>query len=603
MLLLVGCAGRRDSAEAVPPANSRACKHPEVSLRAAGWDDDRRRGLVHAFDILPGPPSAGPRLAARVDRHAAAWTKARAATCSAARSLSREQYAARAACEYGVLAQQSALVQRVISWPANALTRADAGLDELEDALRRCSRPATLARYRGLPPLLRARAELTVAEVAIAMEDGSWAQAVAYAASEPAASPATAAALLRPVQVALAWASWLRGQDQKASSRISALVADAGEDPLARASVGELRMLTRGVDDPEALTDGAAAIAAYAELYGPDDRRSVRVRRELARRHRVAGRVPEAIAELEAALAALRTGADDPLRATLTQELGDLEHLRGDYRSARLHHTAALVARERDFGGEQMITAESLFGLGTDLESLGELAAAVDHYGRAAKIQQSIAPDELVTARTYNNLGRACYADRNFTDARRFHEAALRIREFRLGDQHPDTATSLNNLGAVARAEGDTVGARKLFRQALDVRERLLGADHPYVAISLNNIAELDAAEGRLDEAIALHLRALQIRRARFGEDHPETARSLHNLGALYLRRQAPGDLDLARAALTSAGKTRAARLGLEHPETVSTLERLAELEVLQPPAPPPPVPAKPPKKSARTPR
>ena len=426
LLLIVGCAGRRaaghtTSGDAVPPPRSRVCQNPGVSLRRAGWDDTQRHALVHAFDGLPGPPSAGPRLAARLDRHAAAWTKARAATCSAARSLSREQYAAQTACQHGVLAQHGALVRRVVAWPAIALTRADAGVDELEDALRRCGRPEVLAQYRGFPPLLRARAELSVADLAIAMQDGSWAQAIAHAASEPAATPATAAALRRTVAITLAWGSWLRGQDQKASARIDALAEAAStSDPLAHGAVAELRMLTRGVDDPAALADGAAALAAYAQLLGPADRRNVRVRQELARRHRLAGRLAEAAAELEAALAALQTEADDPLRAALTHALGDLEHLRGDYRSARLHHAAALVARERGFGGEQLITAESLFALGNDLEALGELAAAVDHYARAVEIQQRLAPDDLATARTYNNLGRACYADRNLADARRF---------------------------------------------------------------------------------------------------------------------------------------------------------------------------------------
>jgi len=471
--------------------------------------------------------------------------------------------------------QHAALALRITQAPADSLTRADAGVDELEDALRRCARPGARLLYRGTTEQLTAQAELTIAELAIAMQDGSWAQAAAHAASEPAASPAVAAALRAQVQIFLAWASWLRGQDQKASSRLGEL---ASEDPLTRARLAELRLFTRGLDDPDAIDDGLLALAAYRELLGPEDRRLVRVHRELARRHRLAGKLDLAVTELEAALADPGPGTDDPLRAALTLELGDLEHLRGDYRTAKLHHQAALDARIRSFGAEQLPAGESLFALGNDHEALGDLRAAVDHYTRAIEIQQRLDPDGLATARTYNNLGRACYADRNFTDARRFHTAALAIRQRKLGIHHPDTATSLNNLGAVALAEGDTVTALQLFQQALEIRERLLGPDHPYTAISLNNIAELHAAQGHDAEAIALHERALVIRRARFGEDHPETARSLHGLGVLLSKRNKPGDLEAARAALTSAGKTRAARLGLEHPETRSTLDRLAEL-------------------------
>jgi tetratricopeptide (TPR) repeat protein len=531
---------------AVPSPRGRDCRNPAQTLEEGPepvWNAERRRAVTRAFDNLPGPPSAGPRLAARLDAQATAWIKARAATCHAARPgrAASDEYTAAAACQYGVLRQHAALARRITQAPADSL----------------------------------ARAELSVADLAVAMQDGSWAQAVSHAASEPAVSAAVAAALRPQVQIFLAWGSWLRGQDQKASLRLGELV---GGDPLAQANLAELRLFTRGVDDPDALTDGAAALAAYRSLLGPADRRVVRVHRELARRHRIAGRLDAAVAELEAALKRPGPGADDPLHAALTHELGDLEHLRGDYRTAALRHQAALDVRTRSFGSEQLPTAESLFALGNDLEGLGELRLAVDQYARAVEIQHRLDPDGLATARTYNNLGRACYADRNFTDARRFHAAALEIRQRRLGIHHPDTATSLNNLGAVARAEGDMKTALELFNRSLEIRERLLGPDHPYVAISLNNIAELYAAQGRDDDAIALHERALKIRRARFGEDHPETARSLHNLGVLLMQRGTTGDLEAARAALTSAGKTRASRLGIDHPETVSTMQRLAEL-------------------------
>ncbi len=564
----------------VPNPRGRDCRSPAKTLQEGPepvWNATRRAAVARAFDNLPGPPTAGPRLAARLDAQASAWIKARTETCRAAlhSPAASVEYTAAAACQHGVLIQHAALARRIRQTPADSLARADAGIDELEDALRRCERQGTRARYRGDAELLAARAELSVADLAIAMQDGSWAQAMAHAASEPAVSAAVSAALRPQVQIFLAWGSWLRGQDQKASLRIGELV---GGDPLALASLAELRLFTRGVDDPEALTDGAAALAAYHSLLGPADRRVVRVHRELARRHRLAGHIDAAAAELEAALKDPGPGADDPLRATLTQELGDLEHLRGDYRTAALRHQDALDARTRSFGSEQLPTAESMFALGNDLEALGQLRLAVDQYARAVEIQHTLDPDGLATARTYNNLGRACYADRNFTDARRFHAAALEIRQRRLGIHHPDTATSLNNLGAVARAEGDMKTALDLFQQSLAIRERLLGPDHPYVAISLNNIAELYAAQGRDDDAITLHERALAIRRARFGEDHPETARSLHNLGVLLMTRNRPGDLEAARAALTSASKTQAARLGIDHPETISTLQRLAEL-------------------------
>jgi len=570
-LVLTACAGRQQHA---PTSTAFACRDPARTVRQTAWDSHRHQTLAHGFDGLPGPPNAGPRLAARLDRLADAWAAARTASCKQrGRGLSAVDFHARAACQNAVLWQQAGMLTRVAAAPAAALTRVDAGIDELEDALRRCERAPVMGMYRGSRALVAARIELAQADVAIALGDGSWVQAVAHAVREPAVEPAIVERLRVPVQIALTWASWLRGQDLKASARLTEI--SPADDRFAAAAFAELRLLTRGVDDPEAFADGALALTAYRELLGPGDRRLVRVHRELARRRRLAGDLAAATTEIDAAIAVLGATEDDPLHAALTQELGDLEHLRGDYRSAQQHHRAALVTRERAFGGEQMPTAESIFGLGSDHEARGELDIAITHYVRALKIQQALAPDDLATARTYNNLGRACYAGRNFADARRFHGAALTIRRRILGEHNPEVATSLNNLGAVARAEGDLRGAMKLFQQALDLRERLLGADHPYTAISLNNIAEIHIAEGDLGLALPLHERALKIRRLRFGEDHPETARSLHNLGVLQLER---GDLDAAEQALTDAAKIRGARLGPEHPETLTSLERLKEL-------------------------
>jgi tetratricopeptide (TPR) repeat protein len=568
---LAACAGRPHLANPSPLA---ACRDPARTVRQLAWDSRRHQTLAHAFDTLPGPPNAGPRLAARLDRLADAWASARAASCKLrGGGLSRADFDARTSCQNAVLWQQAGMLARVAATPAHALTRVDAGIDELEDTLRRCERAPVLTLYRGPRALVAARIELAQVDVAIALGDGSWAQAVAHAAREPTADPLIAERLRLPIQIALAWGSWLRGQDQKASTRLTEISPD--EDRFAAAALAELRLLTRGADDPEALTDGANALTAYRELLGPTDRRLVRIHRELARRQRLVGDLVAATAELDAAITTLGDVEDDVLRATLSQELGDLEHLRGDYRGALQHHRAALAVRERTFGAEQLPTAESIFGLGSDHEALGDLDAAISHYVRALKIQQAIGPDDLATARTYNNLGRACYAGRNFVDAKRFHTAALALRRRLLGEQNPEVATSLNNLGAVLRAEGDLPGAMKLFRQALDLRERLLGPDHPYTAISLNNIAEIHIAEGDLGLALALHERALQIRRKRFGEDHPETARSLHNLGVLQMER---GDLDAAEAALTAAARIRGALLGPQHPETLASLERLKEV-------------------------
>jgi tetratricopeptide (TPR) repeat protein len=67
-------------------------------------------------------------------------------------------------------------------------------------------------------------------------------------------------------------------------------------------------------------------------------------------------------------------------------------------------------------------------------------------------------------------------------------ERALRIREDRLGADHPYTATSLNRLASVLAEQGHLAGARPLYERALAIYEDRLGADHPATARSRRNL-------------------------------------------------------------------------------------------------------------------
>lgn len=559
LLWLSACAARPLE---VPRPRSRECRQPARTVEHHAWTAARRRDLDHALARLAPRDSTALRIPVRLAALATSWVLARADACQAAREpAAAATFAARTTCQNNVLVGLDALAARLLVADLADLTRADAGVDELEAALARCDRPAVLALHRA--PEDRSGGpgspELALAGLARALGDGP----AVLAAARRMPAPATSA----HVQIALAWGTWLEGQAPS--------LPTATPDDVARAELAVLRLRSRP-DADRARSDAATALAAVRTAYGDADLRVIEVHREVARRDRLAGADTDALAAVHAAIAVHLARRQDPhatpLYAALLHDRGELEHLLGDYASAEISHRAALADRVMLLGETHVLTAESQHALANALEARGQLPEAIVLYTRAATILQARLPADPRTARTYNNLGRALYLTRSFADARRFHAAALEIRQQTLGPDHPDTATSLNNLGAVARAEGDLPGAHQLFERAREIRERVLGPDHPYTAISLNNLAEVLAAEGRVDEAVTLHARALAIRLARFGPDHPETARSQHNLGVLRLQQ---GDREAARELLKSAAETRAARLGPDHPETRSSLEQL----------------------------
>jgi tetratricopeptide (TPR) repeat protein len=197
-------------------------------------------------------------------------------------------------------------------------------------------------------------------------------------------------------------------------------------------------------------------------------------------------------------------------------------------------------------------------------------------FERAVRIREArLGADHPDTAASLGNLANVLHDQGDLDGARALHERALSVREARLGGDHPDTARSLNNLAVLLHDQGDLQGARALLERALAIREARLGANHPAAAASLGNLANVLANQGDLDAARRLHERALQIREARLGADHPDTARSLSNLATVVANE---GDLDRARALLERALAISEARLGADHPDTAQGLHELARV-------------------------
>ena len=113
--------------------------------------------------------------------------------------------------------------------------------------------------------------------------------------------------------------------------------------------------------------------------------------------------------------------------------------------------------------------------------------------------------------------------------------AASKIKESKLGPDHPDVATSLNNLAILYRDMGQYAKAEPLYRRSLKIYESKLGPDHPDVAMGLNNLANLYRDMGQYAKAEPLHQCTLKIYESQLGPDHPDLAQfGLHNLALLH---------------------------------------------------------------------
>jgi tetratricopeptide (TPR) repeat protein len=109
-------------------------------------------------------------------------------------------------------------------------------------------------------------------------------------------------------------------------------------------------------------------------------------------------------------------------------------------------------------------------------------------------------------------------------------EATLKMRESKLGPDHPDRLISRNNLPSAYVAAGRTAEAIAMHEATLKQRESKLGPDHPDTLTSHNNLANAYVAAGRTGKAIAMHEATLKQRESKLGPDHPETLASLDTL-------------------------------------------------------------------------
>ncbi len=221
-------------------------------------------------------------------------------------------------------------------------------------------------------------------------------------------------------------------------------------------------------------------------------------------------------------------------------------------------------------------TALLLNQTGSYLHQRGQYSEAERFLQQALDIrEQTLGSEHSDTADALNNLA-ILYDDEGKLDlAVSLLQRAASIYENTLGLDHPDTAITMNNLALLYETQGQVDLAVPLLQRSLAVCERALGLDNPITATTLNNLAFLYDAQGKLDLALPLYQQALAIRERLLGPDHPETANTLSNLSALY---EAQGKADLAVPLYERALAIQERVLGPDHPSTADTLNNLAAL-------------------------
>lgn len=360
-----------------------------------------------------------------------------------------------------------------------------------------------------------------------------------------------------------------------------AVAQPAGEaqSPLPHLSEAH-RLLSEG-RPAEAVPHAEQALAVATRTFGPDDALLGPLMHLLGNAYRQAGRLGEALATFERALAfneRLHGAASAETAASLSGVGATLldRGERGDGERALALLQRALEVREAVLPPQAPERSSSLGNLAAAYDQLGRPAEALPLHQRAVALAEQLrGPDDARTATALNNLAETLGALGRYREALPLHRRALAIRQSRLGAEHPDTAVSLANLGELLDTMGRPAEALPLKERAYTMQRERLGAAHPNTLASLGNLAYLLSALGRSDEALALARQALAASTSALGEGAPAVSSALLRLAFIHQQRgEYAQALPLAERALALRERQR----GAAHPDVAVVLNNVAEL-------------------------
>lgn len=278
--------------------------------------------------------------------------------------------------------------------------------------------------------------------------------------------------------------------------------------------------------------------------------------------HERAGRLTEALAGYEAAVAAAAAGGERTVLAEGLRRLGALHHHRGVASLARecceRSHQVALA------GGDNVLAAEALNALGNMAFESGEMGRAEISYVEALRLG---ADSPALRGRVEQNLGILANVRGDLATATAHYRASLAA--FREAGDDRGCALAWHNLGMAAADQGRWTEAEAHYAESRQVAEQI--GDRHLQALCLLNGSEVHLAHQRYEAALGAVEGALRI----FDQlgTSLDKADAYKVLGIVFR--------ETGRPALAEARLRAAIELAVEHGSVLSEAEASRELALL----------------------
>jgi tetratricopeptide (TPR) repeat protein len=282
----------------------------------------------------------------------------------------------------------------------------------------------------------------------------------------------------------------------------------------------------------------------------------------IGRLYRDTGRLDDAQVHLEAALGLFEDASDERGIASMTDDLGKLWWLRGDYQKA-LELTQRALAMRRKLGDRRSL-ALSLNNLGLVYQDSGQFKLALDAFEQALRIRREIG-DLVGVSISLNNLGTVAQDQRDDTRALTLFLEAYEIAK-ETGDRNRISLV-LTNLGETYNRLGDPAKAILHLKQSEEIADEL--GDKLGLAEAVRGLGKAYLAQREYTRARECTARAVEIFRevqskvqlgvalrslgevmaagSSAGGDEFMTARA-HLLQSVWIFEEIGNDVELARS-------------------------------------------------------
>lgn len=334
-------------------------------------------------------------------------------------------------------------------------------------------------------------------------------------------------------------------------------------------------MAEAGLTRP-AVTYWTSMLAASNRALGPENAATLAIRDYLAGACEAAGRLPDAVALLEAGVAEREQaqGREHPDTLTARANLARAYRASGMTDAAIEAYERVIADREWVLGAEHPDTLAARSQLASACLKAGRIDQAISVYQRnVSDWERALGPEHPAVLTEYLNLGAAYQAADQIDDAIATFSRVRTMNEKLLGQDDPETARAASYLAFAYRKSGRLKDAIGLYRQALASREAVLGTDHPDTLTAMANLASCYHSAHRMKDAIGLYERLLVARERVQGSDHRDTLTTRGNLaGAYHSAGRLSDALPVYEQTLADFERV----LGPDHPDTLTSQANLA---------------------------